>query len=980
MRNTIRRAISAVSALCIAGSVCMPVLAKDYSYIRKDEISGGLTFTTETIKRSMGAGSRAYIYDYTPGGTTMPIVAYGDKLYGKSDVNDVVDYCRRQGYTVMAAFNADFFSMSTGVPTGIVVREGRLCSSDGSWNAVGFMQDGRAICGSPKLDITFSVNGGQRFPIAAFNKVRDSKGIYLYSSDYGTSTHLTAAGPVAILKKADSADYMTIGGSIALTVVEAGTSSGESKLDDDTFVLTHQAAVSAGIDITALQPGDLVMVYTGTRSEGWDGVYYACGAGDAMIEKSVLTSNASNSVKGPRTMLGIRNDGSIAILVCDGRSNGTADGMTLREAAMKLYEMGCKDVINLDGGGSSVASARYPGQADVPVISAPSDGSPRKCANFIVFVNTGDRNEDERYVSVYPKDALVLAGGSIELSGYSYNSSYYPGNKYDDGFYVVSGGGEIDGNLLTVPERGGTVTVGADIYGLTSVNADIISVDTPETMTVSKKGSTAELTSLSLEPGGTIDLDVTVTDGLRKIASKDEQFTFSVTGNIGTIEPDGKFTAVDVQGISGTIEVAFGSVKRSVAVTVGKAPEVISGFESKSSYNITASEGASASASVSLTGDNARYGKGSLLMSFSGGSDTVTYTAHKVMSIKSGMKQLTLAAKGSGEWYIDFNTSSGIVSSRINVSGAWNFTTVDIPSGASSIAGFHASGESGQVYVDQIVGHYGIAQLDTEPPAIEMLNFDGDLNVRISDDGRYPIGLSNIKVMLDGNETKNITFDPTFGTLNVVIPQDGLLHRVTIEVSDSFGNLARFGTESEGACDGPFGDMAGHWGEKYANYLWRKGVFTADETFRPQASATNEMVATIISRYMGIDTDRYEDVELPYADIDKIHDWALPHIKALYSLGIMQGGSDSSGNVWFYPGDAANRSRVMTVMGRTLSRGYFYNEASYADMAEAPEWSVDNISLLSALGVVNGYGGENRVAPSAGITRAEIAAILYRLY
>ena len=131
---------------------------------------------------------------------------------------------------------------------------------------------------------------------------------------------------------------------------------------------------------------------------------------------------------------------------------------------------------------------------------------------------------------------------------------------------------------------------------------------------------------------------------------------------------------------------------------------------------------------------------------------------------------------------------------------------------------------------------------------------------------------------------------------------------------------------------------------------------------------------------MGIDTSLYENVQLPYADIDKVHDWALPHVKALYSLGIMQGGSDNQGNIWFYPTDAANRGRVMTVLGRTISRGYDYPMASYSDIMSAPEWSRDHISLLTYLGIVNGYGSENAVKAEAGITRAEIAALLYRLY
>jgi len=987
--RTLKKTTAAAMALCM-GLTFAPFHAHaaggDLQYSRSDIISHGLTFTKVQSKAAEGRGGQTYIYDYVPGEKTGIMVAYGDELYGKSTVDQVVDYAEKQGHTVMAAFNGDFFSMATGLPTGLVVREGRLVSSDGAWNAVGFRQDGSTVIGAPKLDITFAVGGGQRFRVSALNKVRDGSGVFLYSHDYGPSTYLSAEGPSVLLRKVDREDVLTIGGAITLEVVEAGMIKGATALEEDTFVLTHQAGLDAGIDLTALQAGDTVTIYTGTRSEGWEDVWYACGGGDLLVENSSLTAAATaSSAKGPRTMLGMKKDGSLSILVCDGRRSGISDGLTLAEGAKQLMDAGCTTVINLDGGGSSVASVRYPGYDGSSIVSDPSDGKARACATYILFVNEGEESQREAGVSVYPKDALVLAGGSIELEARSYNKDYFPVEQYDSGFTIEEGGGWIEGGLLTTPAYGSEITV--SLRGAGKCDAAVVTaVDEPETMAVVKKGSTAALSQLAVGGGERIDLDVVVTDGLRTIRSTDEQFDFEVDGPIGTIDEAGVFTAENAQGIDGTITVSYGDVSKAIHVTVGQAPAVITGFEGERDFTPAAANGGKASVKVNLTADNARYGMGSLELraeATAESADTATYTARNPMKISSGMHQLTMMAKGSGTWYIDFNTTGGTVSKTIETGSGWTFNTIDLPAGVQSIAGFRAelaAGEKVTAYFDQIIGHYGTAQPDHTPPAIELLSGGTSMMLAVYDDGAYALTRDNLTVKIDGTATGDYAFDEAAGLLQVGLPQDGLLHKLTIEAVDYFGNRTRYVAETEGGMSGPFGDLAGHWAEKNINYLHNKGVFTADTAFRPQGSCTNEMVATIISRYMGIDTAKYDSVELPYADGAQIHDWALPHVKALYALGIMQGGGDSAGNIWFYPTQGANRARVMTVLGRTVSRGYDYGPAAFSDFASVPAWAQDHISLLSHLGIVNGYGGGSAVKANAGITRAEIAALLYRFY
>lgn len=59
-----------------------------------------------------------------------------------------------------------------------------------------------------------------------------------------------------------------------------------------------------------------------------------------------------NSNRHPRTAFGIRPDGSLVFVVADGRSPQAA-GLSMAELRQVMLWLGCRDAINLDGGGSS---------------------------------------------------------------------------------------------------------------------------------------------------------------------------------------------------------------------------------------------------------------------------------------------------------------------------------------------------------------------------------------------------------------------------------------------------------------------------------------------------------------------------------------------------------------------------------------------------------------------------------------------------
>jgi hypothetical protein len=87
----------------------------------------------------------------------------------------------------------------------------------------------------------------------------------------------------------------------------------------------------------------------------------AIGGGPTLLQEGQIkiTNNEERMFVGgeadrhPRTAMGYTKDGRLIILVIEGRHPGMAEGATLQQEALILQQLGCREALNLDGGGSS---------------------------------------------------------------------------------------------------------------------------------------------------------------------------------------------------------------------------------------------------------------------------------------------------------------------------------------------------------------------------------------------------------------------------------------------------------------------------------------------------------------------------------------------------------------------------------------------------------------------------------------------------
>jgi hypothetical protein len=82
----------------------------------------------------------------------------------------------------------------------------------------------------------------------------------------------------------------------------------------------------------------------------------------------------------PRTLAGVRADGSLVFVTVDGRRSGWSAGVTLPEAARLMRSLGARDALNLDGGGSTSMVVRG------ELVNRPSDRSGERAVSDGLFV------------------------------------------------------------------------------------------------------------------------------------------------------------------------------------------------------------------------------------------------------------------------------------------------------------------------------------------------------------------------------------------------------------------------------------------------------------------------------------------------------------------------------------------------------------------------------------------------------------------
>lgn len=218
------------------------------------------------------------------------------------------------------------------------------------------MQDlayqGRAFF--PKLGTFLNIKG--------INRSRIAGDVVLYTHYYGPSTKTNQWGY-----------EIRITNNGKVTEV---SKNGNMKLDKDSVVLSAHGDAAKVLE--RVQVGDRVRLRETLGSDAADAAELVIGAGPSLVTdgkadvRSAEENIAGDIARGraPRTAIGVKKDGTVILLVVDGRSSSSA-GMSLQELADYMVKLGAWQALNFDGGGSSEMVL------DGKILNNPSDGRER---------------------------------------------------------------------------------------------------------------------------------------------------------------------------------------------------------------------------------------------------------------------------------------------------------------------------------------------------------------------------------------------------------------------------------------------------------------------------------------------------------------------------------------------------------------------------------------------------------------------------
>ena len=961
-----------------------------YSY----PVGEGLQYTRSEGKNSAGL-QKANILTYTPNTGVSPIMVYADEqLYGsQATITNAVKYLESQGKKVIGGTNADFFVMSSGIPIGLVIDEGELISSDAWQYAVGFKADGTAVMGRPTMNMSIAGASGT-VTVSYFNKTRTTAGAYLLDRNYDDSTHFSANGSYIVLERVDNTP-VTVNHSVKLKVVSKGTGNTPITIADNQMVLTKSdgANVPSWVDFPV---GEEVTLWVGASDSNWAEVEYAVG-GKLLIDNSTVTTSgidAASSLRA-RSAVGVKADGTVVLYEIDGDQSSHSVGLTAAELGNELLALGCVRAICLDGGGSSAMALRQPGESTASLITSPSDGSQRACANYIFFINNIPADGVTAHAVLTPSYRYVMPGASTWFSVKGADASYGPADAPTDLAYTVSGDmGTVSNQTFTA----GITTGSATITGSNGVVEGAMTVCvTGDIQSITLQSGEKDISSISVKPGQSIDVDGIAYHLGKKMASVDTSFTWSVSSGIGSVDASGVFTAGDSMA-SGTLTCSYGNTSKSIPVNVGMGDpqdaKTVADFES--TQPCTATDGVTLFTVTDYT--QVARGTGSLKAAYDG-SKVMTATVSVPQTDVSNLSYLTLWARGE-------NTQSTLTAVFTDAEGNeltaplsaattsnWKQLTASIPDGAQTLTGIRmersgSGAANSALYLDQIVVSADHAVTNTDAPSVKLnstsVTVDANASATLTgtatmENGKYPARASNIVVKVDGKAVSGAasmsgsSLSVTTGTLSAGT------HCVTIDVSDDAGNRTRVSaTVTAGSANNVFADTAGHWARGYASLLNANGIMKGEigsdgkTYFNPDRNLTRKEFAVTMARLLGLDTSYTGAMD--FADDSNIPDWARGAVYAVSKAGIMQG-SNSGGKLYFSPDADMTRAEVMTVIGRCLPRGYAAAALTYSDASSVPSWALDQVKICVSAGIIGGYQ-DNTLQPLGKITRGEIAKIL----
>ena len=355
----------------------------------------------------------------------------------------------------IAGINGNFFPY-TGDPLGGMVRSGELVSIPTvpracfGWSNV----QGSGSFGIMSFHGSFQADGGE---VQLDNVDGDcpKNGITINTESTGFS--LCSTPNVHVMIRVDQADF-TPNGTSTGTVQGLSSDEGSVAVPKGYAVLVAQGNKIP--QVSSLRPNDKITIRFHSDGLDFNKIDQLVSGGPFLVRDGQLSPDSEAErfkddfvkQRHPRSAIGRTANGDFWFVAVDGRQ-ATSAGATITEMAEIMFKLGCRDAINLDGGGST----------DMNVfgvnVNRPSENGERPLASGIFFF--GPRSPKSAGQASIDGPATVDMKATVTLHAIEPNKAVADA----DVIWSAQGNAWIDQGGLVKPLKPGTATVTAWING-----------------------------------------------------------------------------------------------------------------------------------------------------------------------------------------------------------------------------------------------------------------------------------------------------------------------------------------------------------------------------------------------------------------------------------------------------------------------------------------------------------------------------------
>lgn len=480
----------------------------------------------------------------------------------------------------LAAVNADYFDMSTKTPAfGPSISEGSLNNAYhndyytlGPQKYMGTLivdEEGQASMDYYSVKMWVETDGQKAFDLSSYNKTPSSIRTPFvidrtyYVNNAALISKYQQVGLYTVLIEEDTVSYI----SGLNEVVEIPKDAYAIMISGDTFS-KYIPYLEEGSEIVLQQ----VITLNNEIVESVSDLQMGIGGGGLILKNGQAYQGQAHKVSGdkkePRTIVAnTYTPNEVLLITIDGRTNQSL-GANHTDLIKILQELGAKDAMYLDGGGSTTMVVRNEGDMNLTLQNKPSGGSQRNVANGIGVFSTRPQGELAKII-IEPSRERTFVGESVPLilKGVDENGNSVVLSSKDVSIQVAGVTGNFNGLNFTPESEGDAlimVTAG-DVTGTAEIKV-------------------TKPTGLIIEPA-TLQMDEQTTKQVQVYGVDQEGYKVPITPEkIKWTSESGQVTAVG-NSITSTkrsvdrLNASYAGVTGKLNVVVGETTVALESFE-----------------------------------------------------------------------------------------------------------------------------------------------------------------------------------------------------------------------------------------------------------------------------------------------------------------------------------------------------------------------------------------------------------------